>query len=225
MKKTIYHGSEHLIETPVFGLGKRYNDYGLGFYCTEIENMAKEWAVGRRKDGYANKYEIDCSGLEIFNLNEDSYCMLHWLTILLQNREFEISSPLALEAKEYLMNHFRIDYEDADIITGYRADDSYFSFAQDFLNGTISYRQLCNAMKLGNLGQQIVIKSRRAFERLVFCGAEPVFAEEWYTKRSQRDKDARREYLDLERYRRKPGDLYVIQIIDERMEADDVRLR
>ena len=42
---------------------------------------------------------------------------------------------------------------------GYRADDSYFSFASDFINGAISYRQLCNAMCLGKLGQQFVLKS------------------------------------------------------------------
>ena len=42
---TIYHGSEKIVETPVFGEGKKTNDFGLGFYCTESENLAKEWAV------------------------------------------------------------------------------------------------------------------------------------------------------------------------------------
>ena len=31
MKKTIYHGSDHVIEEPKFGFGKPYNDYGIGF--------------------------------------------------------------------------------------------------------------------------------------------------------------------------------------------------
>ena len=31
----LYHGSDHIIEKPVFGEGKSYNDYGRGFYCTE----------------------------------------------------------------------------------------------------------------------------------------------------------------------------------------------
>ena len=30
-----------------------------------------------------------------------------------------------------------LDYKNYDAIIGYRADDSYFSFAQDFINGTI----------------------------------------------------------------------------------------
>ena len=31
----LYHGSENIIEKPVYGYGKKYNDYGVGFYCTE----------------------------------------------------------------------------------------------------------------------------------------------------------------------------------------------
>lgn len=32
----IFHGSEKIIETPQFGQGNPRNDYGLGFYCTEV---------------------------------------------------------------------------------------------------------------------------------------------------------------------------------------------
>lgn len=45
---TLYHGSEQLIEEPTFGKGKGNNDFGLGFYCTESEDLAKEWAVSSR---------------------------------------------------------------------------------------------------------------------------------------------------------------------------------
>lgn len=46
MEKIIYHRSDHIIERPKFGYGKTYNDYGVGFYCTENSSMAKEWGVG-----------------------------------------------------------------------------------------------------------------------------------------------------------------------------------
>ena len=83
MKKTVYHGSDHIIERPKYGYGKIYNDYGVGFYCTENQNMAKEWGVSADKNGYANRYEIECDGLKVLNLNMRDYTMLHWLTILL----------------------------------------------------------------------------------------------------------------------------------------------
>ncbi|MCF0142741.1 MAG: DUF3990 domain-containing protein, partial [Parasporobacterium sp.] len=41
---TIYHGSQQIVEVPRFGMGKPYNDYGQGFYCTENIELAKEWA-------------------------------------------------------------------------------------------------------------------------------------------------------------------------------------
>ena len=81
-------------------------------------------------------------------MSDTDYCALRWLSVLLQNRMFSLTAPLAEEAGEYIVRNFSVDISKYDMITGYRADDSYFSFAQDFLNGTISYRQLFNAMHL-----------------------------------------------------------------------------
>lgn len=225
MVKKLYHGSSKIIEKPVFGYGKPYNDYGLGFYCTDSLEMAKEWGVGRNLDGYANCYELDCTDLRILNLNDTQYCILHWLAILLRNREFDVPSALALEAKEYLLTDFAIDYESYDAIIGYRADDSYFSFAQDFINGTISLRQLNHAMHLGKLGQQFVLKSKTAFEQIRFVNSVIAESDEWYARKMLRDKTARREYFNVERNKRQRGDLYIAQIMDEEMKPDDPRLR
>ncbi len=225
MVKKLYHGSVKMIEKPLFGYGKPYNDYGLGFYCTDSLEMAKEWGVGKNQSGYANCYELDCDGLQILDLNAPEYCILHWLAVLLQNREFDVPSGLALEAKEYLLTTFAVNYESYDAIIGYRADDSYFSFAQDFINGTISYRQLSNAMHLGKLGQQFVLKSKAAFDRIQFVGSEVAHSGEWYAKKMLRDQTARRDYFSVERNRRQRGDLYIIQIMDEEMTPNDPRLR
>lgn len=225
MIRKLYHGSTNIIEQPIFGLGKKYNDYGLGFYCTDSLEMAKEWGASKDKDGYANCYELDCDGLRILDLNGPEYCILNWLAVLLENREFDVPSGLALEAKNYILSNFAVNYKDYDAIIGYRADDSYFSFAQDFINGTISYRQLNNAMHPGKLGQQFVLKSREAFKRIHFLGYEVADHDEWYSRKMLRDKTARREYLDAERNKRQRGDLYITQVMDEEMTAYDPRLR
>ena len=225
MIKQIYHGSPSKIEKPIYGYGKPYNDYGLGFYCTEDLDLAKEWGVSKDRDGYANCYEIDCDGLKILVLNSKEYCILHWLALLLRYREFDVPSGLAQEAKDYIMKEFSINTDEYDAITGYRADDSYFSFAQDFINGTISYRQLNNAMHLGKLGEQFVLKSEKAFERIVFLRAEIALKDDWYSKKMLRDRLARREYFDIERNRRQPGDIYITHILDEEIRPNDPRLR
>ena len=171
MDLTLFHGSDHIVDAPTFGIGKPYNDYGLGFYCTEHRDMASEWAVGFDHDGFANEYRIDLDGLHIVDLDAPDLTVLHWLSVLLQNRWFDVRAPLANEARSYLVDHFDVDLSDADIVTGYRADDSYFTFAQDFINGAISYRQLSNAMHLGDLGKQLMVRSERAFGRLMFIEA------------------------------------------------------
>ncbi len=107
----IYHGSDHIIEKPVYGAGKKYNDYGLGFYCTESPEMAKEWGASENADGYANHYTIDCDGLTILDLNSSKYTILHWLSVLLENRYFDILSPLSKLAREYILSAFYVDYK------------------------------------------------------------------------------------------------------------------
>lgn len=221
---TIYHGSISIIKKPIFGYGNPYNDYGLSFYCTTEKEKAKEWAVDYELDGYSNCYELNLKNLKVLNLNEKPYNVLHWLTLLIQNRQFKDKSYLVRDAKEYLIKKFSIDYSNFDVIIGYRADDSYFSFARDFLQGTISYRQLAIALKLGNLGEQIVLKSQRAFDALRFIEADKVFANEWYPKKIKRESDARNEYFNNAKMKRQKGDLYINQIIDEEMEANDERL-
>jgi hypothetical protein len=204
-------------------MGKKHNDYGYGFYCTSHREMAMEWAVSGNKCGYANSYEIDTRGLTVFKLND--YPILIWLTVLIENRLFQLTSPLAREAYRYLTKEFHVDYRKYDIITGYRADDSYFSFAQDFLNGTISVSQLSRAMKLGNLGEQIVIRSKKAFERLVYLDSYEADNLIWYPKRKERDDKAREDYFNTDRMNYIKGDIYITRILDEEMKPSDERLQ
>ena len=224
MSVKIYHGSNKIIKKPQFGRGKSYNDYGKGFYCTYDIQMAKEWGVGIERDGDANCYDFNDEDLSILDLNSNEYCILHWLGILLENRTFDMPSVLATEAKAYIIENFHVNYEDYDVIIGYRADDSYFSFAQDFINGTISYGQLCKAMHLGKLGLQYVLKSERAFERINYLDYELAKSNEWYVRKMNRDKKARRDYFDVEKNKRVKGDIYITNILDEEMRWYDARL-
>ena len=222
---TIYHGSNKIIKLPKFGAGNPHNDYGPGFYCTQSLELAREWAVSGIHDGYANEYLLDMSGLKLLNLCTEEYSILHWLTILLQNRVFDIQSDFGEEARRYLIQNFDIGYGDYDVMIGYRADDSYFSFAQDFLNNAISLKQLSSAMYLGELGQQVVLKSRKAFGCLTFQKAIVAEAAIWNPKKLARDGKARRDYFKNRKTPWKKGEIYMMQILDEEMKEDDPRLR
>ena len=224
-KITIYHGSPTVVEKPVFGAGNPNNDYGLGFYCTEAIELAKEWACSLETDGYANKYSFDMTNLSVLSLTGGEYHILNWLAILLENRKFRIGGDVARAAKTYIFDNFLIDYSSYDVIKGYRADDSYFSFATAFLNNTISLSQLEYAMLLGKLGEQITLKSPLAFERIKFEDAIAADKEIYYPKKKARD-DAAREDFRKERARGAiENEIYILDIIRERWKNDDNRLQ
>lgn len=223
-KITIYHGSTNIIEKPLIGVGKPYNDYGRGFYCTQHLELAKEWSCNEGVDGFANRYELELNGLKIINLCDESYSILNWLAILMENRIGRMSTPIEKRGREYLLEHFLPDYKDADVIVGYRADDSYFSFARAFVNNGISLKQLGNAMHLGKLGQQYVLISEKAFEQIQFAEYEIAVNSEYYPKRKARDEAARDAYLrELEQD--DIDGIFMRDIIREKMEDSDERLR
>lgn len=224
MKKILYHGSEFLIEKPEFGKGARHNDYGRGFYCTENIELAREWACVKQKNGYVNIYELDMEGLKVLNLNDSEYHILNWLAILADNRTYWQNGSIAEEAKKYIKEHFLIDITPYDIIVGYRADDSYFSFAQDFVSGAISLEKLSEAMRLGKLGEQIVLKSPKAFETIYFQNYENVDAEIYYIKKAEREREARREYRRRKKESADIHELFMLDIMREGMENGDTRL-
>lgn len=222
---TIYHGSTRVIEVPVFGVGNPRNDYGLGFYCTKDIELAKEWACTEKDNGFSNKYELDNNDLKMLNLNDGEYHILNWLAILLENRQFRIREEVAIRAKEYLLENFLVDYKNYDVISGYRADDSYFSYANAFINNTLSLKQLEKALVYGNLGEQVVLRTEKAFERLVFQGTEKVDKEIYYPKKMARDTEAREAFRQDCKARIVEDETYVLDIVRGRWKDDDARLQ
>ncbi len=218
----IYHGSKDIIEKPEFGKGNKKNDYGLGFYCTENVEIAKEWACSNNEtNGYANQYEIDLSAYKVLDLREETYSILNWMALLLKFRTFDVNTPISAQAKEYILENFYVDVEEYDVIIGYRADDSYFSFAKDFINNTISVEQLAEAMCLGELGIQIVLKSKKAFNAVKFISYELAECKEYYVKRVSRDKKARETYLSGYRQNLVTDGLFVMDIIRKGLKNGD----
>lgn len=224
-KITLYHGSSKIIEKPIFGIGNPNNDYGLGFYCTENIELAKEWACSTETDGYANKYELELSGLSVLSLTNGDFNILNWLFILLENRKFRIGGDIAKQAKEYIFNNFSVNYKSYDIIRGYRADDSYFSFANAFLNNTISISQLEKAMVLGKLGEQIVALSEKAINSFSFVDSSPAPKEIYLPKKLARDTNAREEFKKEKTRGSILNEKYVLDIIREEWKNDDNRLQ
>lgn len=219
---TIYHGSEKIVEQPTFGEGRKNNDFGSGFYCTASENLAKEWAVSSLRDGFSNRYTLDTEYLNILNLNSPEYTILNWIAVLVEHRLFSIKTPVARRAKRYLIDNFSINVNAFDLIIGYRADDSYFDYAESFLNNGISVEQLAYAMRLGKLGEQIVVKSKFAFYNLKYEGFDVARKDQYYVLRKARDDEANRLYLEM--LEEESDGLYIQDIMRGGIINDDPRI-
>ena len=200
MGRIIYHGSTLVVSSPEFGKGRSDNDYGRGFYCTEDKKLAQEWAAADENGGFLNCYSIEDAGMKHYELilsdlqNMESD-VLRWLAVLLSNRNLRLGSPIEKRGKEFILAHYLPDLD--DYLIGYRADDSYFSFARAFLSNTITIGQLSAAMQFGDLGLQYVLKSKRMYERLRFLEAIPVDGAKYYPRRRKRDEEAREKYRKM----------------------------
>ena len=171
----LYYGSKTLFEKPTFGVGNITNDYGLGFYLTPSFDSTKMWAGQFEQDGYVLKFDVDFKNLNILYLNRNTEeDVLKWITILVKHR-------FSLEHREeykdviaWLIRHFDINIEGVDMIIGYRADDAYFRYAIDFVDGKLSIEKLLEAMELGNLGLQYALMSRKAYSLPKFLGSTKI---------------------------------------------------
>lgn len=219
---TIYHGSSQIVDTPTFGMGRKNNDFGLGFYCTQSNDLAKEWAVSSLRDGFSNRYTLNTEYLRILNLNCSDYTILNWIAVLVEHRLFSIKTPIARRAKRYLTEHFGVNVNAYDLVLGYRADDSYFDFAEAFLNNAITVEQLSRAMRLGKPGEQIVLKSRFAFDRITYEEFEPAEKNRYYVIRKARDDEANQTYLDI--LEEEVDGLYMQDILRGGIANDDPRI-
>ena len=226
MKKlTLYHGSKKIISAPDVAFSASYNDYGSGFYCTRDEDMAGQWAVNRGSPGFINKYEIDAMALTVLDFNsDDKYTVLHMLAALFKYRKFKISSAHVVRFMDYLEKHFSTDVEKYDIVVGTRCDDSYLSFVKAFMLGQISVKQLRYLLSPGISGEEFVIKTPRAYEKLEFVSFYRADDAIYYPRRMIRDLNARAGFY-AESDIGDDGGLYVADLLREEVKPDDERIR
>ncbi len=225
-KIEILHGTDHIIEVPDIDKGNEKNDYGKGFYCTRIPEMAKEWACKQNTDGFSNRYELDLTDLRILDLTDGKHSVLNWIAILLEHRTLSLDSEIAIDAKDYIIEHFSIDTSEYDVIIGYRADDSYFRYAESFVENGLSLRSLNKALHLGKLGEQTVLISKKAYNQIKFIDAEPVDKTIYYPKFIDRDTKAREVYKnDIRKTKSYRDDIFVMDILREEIRNDDPRIQ
>ncbi|SHI69903.1 DUF3990 domain-containing protein [Pseudobutyrivibrio xylanivorans] len=197
-KIVLYHGSLTKTFTPRYGLGEEKHDYGKGFYLTENDDLAQEWAVCRPdvKNGYVHQYELDLDGLKVLDFQKED--VLAWLAELMKHRDADDSKRYRVLATKFI-EKYGIDTSGYDVIKGWRADASYFYIAKEFVRDNKDIRILKDLLSLGGLGIQYCIKSEKAYSQLkeIENGLRIVDYEVFNEKYNSRDAEARKKMREL----------------------------
>lgn len=166
----LYHGSDHCLRKPAYKHpnAREDNDYGKGFYTTQDFDKACAWAVtmGHPEANVVNRYLLNTDGLTFFNFANTG--ILAWCAEIVAHRGENLES--LSEGPQLFVNKYKVNTEMSDVIIGYRADDSYMSIVEAFFDNLITIEEMERMFRIGELGEQVFIKSEKAFGNLIFDG-------------------------------------------------------
>lgn len=142
----IYHGSLVEVENPEIRREKYNKDFYWGFYCTIIENQAVRWATRFGKPGVVNVYRYSSDA----NLRVKVFLEMteEWL-------DFIVACRLGKS-------------HDYDIVEGPMADDTIFTYVQDFLDGRITRKAFWALAEFKHPTHQISFHTARALAAITF---------------------------------------------------------
>ena len=151
----IYHGGTVIIEKPVIRSSLASRDFGMGFYCTDIQSQAEKWAQRqarvRKQSAVLNKYEFDIDKAK-------------------QNLNCKIFADYAIEWLEMVVNCRKdIRYiHGFDIVYGKIANDDVGETVQAVLDGLMPYNYALQKLAFMHANNQYCFCTEPALTYLTF---------------------------------------------------------
>lgn len=220
----VYHGAEKIIDQPRIIGDTSSGDFGAGFYCTTGENIARAWACTYTMSGYINQYEFTPNRLKVIDLCGGDYTILSWLAVILRYRSVDMKSSLTMERRDYIIENFYPDIEDADVIKGIGAGNSNFYFVKQFLNNSVSLNTFMDALGQSESNMQMVIKSEKALRKVIFLKAEPVLWNAYFSEAVDKDLALRQQFLLKKASERVSEELFITDIVKMKWTKDENKL-
>lgn len=153
----VYHGSYCEIKTPDLRKSRIDIDFGVGFYTTENDCIARKWACNKN-ESVLNTYEINLDGLKVVNLLSDE----EWFDFVLSNRGYD--------------NEIKITdkFIGSDVIIGPTVDDRMFFLFEIYNRSLLSKENVIKILNVINYSPQIVLKSEKAIKQLQFLQSKEI---------------------------------------------------
>ncbi|HBJ1649714.1 MULTISPECIES: DUF3990 domain-containing protein [Clostridium] len=160
MKLIVYHGSDKIIDSPKHNGGRKFSDFGIGFYTTTNIEMAKSWATRRNHDNfYVSKFIFDTTNLTSFTFDLD----LQWLLFIAYNRRLVEN----IQLNELLHKNFK-NMNEYDVLIGPTADDRMFDTLNLFFENNITVDHCLQSLNTMDLDIQYNIRTKKGIEALAF---------------------------------------------------------
>lgn len=150
----LYHGSNTIVDEPVIVRTKYAKDFGWGFYTTENEQQAEQWA-NRRSDQFGGSPTVSVYEVEPMDeLKVLSFSQMNdeWLDFIADCRNGKL--------------------HDYDVVSGPMADDQIWDYVSDYLAGNITREAFFALAKFKHPTQQTSFHTIRALSLLNFVEAK-----------------------------------------------------
>ena len=151
----IYHGTYLSIPKPLAKVGRKNLDFGPGFYLTQIESQARDWATiiasrkGRETRAIVNIYNFDYD-----NAVEN-------------NVKFKIFNEYNIEWLDYVVNCRKGKDVSSifDVVEGGVANDNVIDTVEDYEKGIITAEQALGQLRYKKVNHQICILNQEVIDK------------------------------------------------------------
>ncbi len=144
-KQIVYHGSYCKVENLEIIKGKFTKDFGIGFYCTILEEQAEKWA---------KKYETP--KINIYEYNENPKLKIKNFTLMTE------------EWLDFIIECRSGKKHNYDIVIGAMADDQVYNYVTDLISGQITREAFWELAKFRHPTHQIAFCTENSLECLKF---------------------------------------------------------
>ncbi len=144
-KQIVYHGSYCKVENPEIIKGKFTKDFGIGFYCTILEEQAEKWA---------KKYETP--KINIYEYNENPNLKIKNFTLMTE------------EWLDFIIECRSGKKHNYDIVIGAMADDQVYNYVTDLISGQITREAFWELAKFRHPTHQIAFCTEDSLKCLKF---------------------------------------------------------
>lgn len=144
-KQIVYHGCYCKVENPEIIKGKFTKDFGIGFYCTILEEQAEKWA---------KKYETP--KINIYEYNENPKLKIKNFTLMTE------------EWLDFIIECRSGKKHNYDIVIGAMADDQVYNYVTDLISGQITREAFWELAKFRHPTHQIAFCTENSLECLKF---------------------------------------------------------